>query len=406
MKKPVSKQFGFSLIELSLTLIVIGSLALVAMTKIVQQKNIDRKKIVTEDLVRIKEAIQDFASKNGYYPCPARPGYDASDYQFATSASVSANGYLDFEQILHPGCGKNFATTMVSSDEVHGADAGLLRDDKYFDDILLYRNNTPYTSWYLFRGWSYQSNDLSGQVPVITQSKYQDLYGDIVKGDVPCKEIGLEQDCGISPDGNKYSYIVSMALTMPKNNPLNVAPNIAFYGGCASFCRVSDQPTLENPDINPSKALKVKPIKSWNGEDALDSSYAASGHDEVDFALIDYGENGLGAYNSSGGRNNFVGATSFELLNIKPSDVQAYGPNADTGGWVNEYIYAPIQPNDIRTNADKNYFDDIVVLGGSNSKINGRICVHCSGYTNKGLILENITDCAASLTAIQAACQN
>ena len=96
---------GFSLIELSLTLIVVASLALIAMTKMVEENEIDRKIIVLDDLDKIKKAIQSFADRNGYYPCPAKPGFSVTDADFAVSATIG-DGMRTEEYQFNPSCGR------------------------------------------------------------------------------------------------------------------------------------------------------------------------------------------------------------------------------------------------------------------------------------------------------------
>jgi prepilin-type N-terminal cleavage/methylation domain-containing protein len=376
---------GFSLIELSLTLIVIGSLALVAVTKIVQKNEIDRNAKVTEDLKEIRDAIDSFVKINGYYPCPATPGIPNTDPNFAVAAvndSMFTNNLIQY-------CGtpNNIGTQFNSTVKKFNS-----TDDNFIS-----------------------TNDFTGTL--IMNAFTADMFSsaiNIFMGDVPCKDIGLQDDCGISPEGNKYAYIVSGHLTM---SPRNDFFNNVFVSGCSRACIYTGTPGF----YDEKKASRIKPLRIWDvatpiSDTSLNDAFDASNAEESDYALIDYGKNGLGAYNTAGGQNNSNGASAYEKFNFKPEFDQ--NGNPDTM-WINEFIYAPLQPNDVRTNASSQFFDDIVLLGGKDSRINARYCVDCREwggtslpfpntappfYTDQYmLLLEDITSCTDP--AIQEACE-
>ena len=64
---------GFSLIELSVIMVIISLLAISTLSKFTTGKEISKKKQAMEDLKDIQTALMSFVERNGYYPCPAVP---------------------------------------------------------------------------------------------------------------------------------------------------------------------------------------------------------------------------------------------------------------------------------------------------------------------------------------------
>jgi type II secretory pathway pseudopilin PulG len=168
MKRILNK--GFSLIELSVLLLVFAGLAVVAVQNYSEGSKVENLQTVTDKLKIIKRAILNYAANQGYYPCPADPTQTSNNANYAKGARDSSG---------------NCTTT------------GLLT---YAD-------------------------------PTVDRTNLHALYSiptyDYVMGTVPCEDIGLPKDCMISPSGNKYGYTTSTHLS-------RINPCISFVSSTAN----------------------------------------------------------------------------------------------------------------------------------------------------------------------------
>jgi prepilin-type N-terminal cleavage/methylation domain-containing protein len=89
-KMRCSKQSGFTLIELSVVMVIIG-LLMVAIIG-VYSTHLKREQILTtkENIVNAREAVQAFQQKYGYYPCPADPTSPSIETTRDCSGALSA----------------------------------------------------------------------------------------------------------------------------------------------------------------------------------------------------------------------------------------------------------------------------------------------------------------------------
>lgn len=149
---------GFSLIELSILTIVLGSIATVTVVNYTSGEKIAVHKSSVSDLRTLKQAIVNYAKSNKFYPCPADPT-------------------LREDSIDH---GKAIRDTNGFCDTSSGVEAVDLDDESSFG------------------------------------SEYVDIPAiDFAVGTIPCKTLGLDKDCMYDEKGNKYQYIVSYVLTKP-----------------------------------------------------------------------------------------------------------------------------------------------------------------------------------------------
>jgi type II secretory pathway pseudopilin PulG len=244
---------GFSLIELSVILVIVASLAVVALTKYVSQRQIKDKDEVTDDLKEIRDATYRYASSQGYYPCPAAHNIDKESTTATTVNNLGrgqrmSNGYCNTTGVQTVAVNE---TTLGAATTLHTVLSGVA-PRPYLDDIT------------------------TGIGPT------DDI--DFLIGDPPCRDLGLPQDCMFAPDGTRYAYVVSFHLAKPY--PCN------YY--------------VINPAAAPGSAVQdpatLRVLKKFDEDQSLATNYGTAGrfYTDPDFILIYYGPDGIGAYNASG----------------------------------------------------------------------------------------------------------
>lgn len=143
---------GFSLIELSVLLLIFSGLAVIALQNYTAGSEVENLGEVHDDLRLIKESIISYANAQAHYPCPADPTLPASNANFAKGLR-NADGNCDTTGLL------TYTDPTVDRTNIH--------------------------------------------------SIYNLAANDIIMGTVPCEDLGLPKRCMISPEGHKYSYAVS-----------------------------------------------------------------------------------------------------------------------------------------------------------------------------------------------------
>lgn len=83
---------GFSLIELSVVLVIIGFIAGSAMSVGLTRTDQARTQQTKSKIERIEQLLAAYLELNGYLPCPADPSLDESNANFGVAASDAATG--------------------------------------------------------------------------------------------------------------------------------------------------------------------------------------------------------------------------------------------------------------------------------------------------------------------------
>jgi len=383
---------GFSLIELSLTLVVISSLAVVAITKYAATEKIVREKRVYQDFYDIRNAINAYVSEYGYYPCPASSSLQRNDPNAGIGVrnqNVIISGTVIGQK---GGCNLNYSSM---SDTPAWSNVDIPNISTSYENVAVVNNVAP----------------VGDIVPPATRASGS---GRLVYGAVPCKELGLPMDCGLSPEGDRYEYVVSARLTTPQEcqyyltglNPVAVPPT--GVRGIPDPLRVL-RPVTDGtgiPDDSfgtlttvPYQVLSCQApgiLNSLANLTALDAYYTRYPQNGAgDYALIYFGSDGIGSYgdNAAGAGSihipNAIGGGAYsddnkcQAMNHKALNVNSYGG-------VYDYYFlmprAPFNPDII--------FGDVVYYGKAANFI-PTFCVYCkycsAAWDNKVVKVLNTT---------------
>ena len=85
-------QFGFTLVEMAIVLVIIGLLISAFLTPLTAQLEQNRNAEAHRDLAETKEALLGFAVINGRLPCPDTDGNGTDDGCFNTNTTASTEG--------------------------------------------------------------------------------------------------------------------------------------------------------------------------------------------------------------------------------------------------------------------------------------------------------------------------
>ena len=295
---------GFSLIELSLTLVVFSSIAVMALSRMTTERDGANKEQAISDLKTIKNAIEYFARTRGYYPCPASNTVAETDSSYATGAR------------------DQYGMCSLSGTENLAYSSPTNIDNAV--DMITYRNST---------------------VPSY-----------VVRGAVPCKDIGLPITCGTDPYGNKYSYFIVPALAS-SGNPNAIAPATDAITTACAKALVSG--SLYSFD-------KIRLLKDYITDLSTSWSNFSSINKSPDFAVVYYGKDGIGAYNLAGNRVESTEVSSVKIDNNIYQDI-----NNDIENGIDEYLFSPTNP------LDPAYIFGDIVIYGNDITIDQKVCVKC-----------------------------
>jgi type II secretion system protein G len=96
MKKHIS---GFTLLEMSVVLIIIGFIVGALMAPLTAQVEKSRLSEANKDLAEIKEALLGYIVVNGFLPCPDTTGDGVADSCANTNSTVSTGGNLPWSTL-------------------------------------------------------------------------------------------------------------------------------------------------------------------------------------------------------------------------------------------------------------------------------------------------------------------
>lgn len=357
---------GFSLLELALTLVVVSSIAVVALTKFTTQKTINNRTQAMDDLKRIREAIQNYVLTFGYYPCPASPTfgeYDATNYgnfgvgvrpSTVPSGATNAIGGCDTSNSRMPQ-----AVSYTTFNNVAGA------NPRYGLSISGYASSPGYIK------------------DTISSVDYRFIVDyDIYVGDPPCVDLGLPRDCMIDPKGNKYSYVVPAVLTSPMlcRYYMTAAGNSpkSYYFDNGAYPTTPKNDIL-NSDATYTNPTNLKVIKRYTDSGttdgkvdytSLNNEYTTSPYAYTDpqFLLIYFGDDGIGSYSSSGTKNTAISAGGGKFYNDSFFQEINHRNNIGYSDERGRYFFMPDKPvmpsTTLGGTVYRTPFDDIVMLGG------------------------------------------
>ncbi len=313
---------GFSLIELSLTLVVLSSLAVLLMIKITAGRDGENQQQAINDLKKIKAAIEYYVEINGHYPCPASRTVQETNALFASELTRDVDG--------------NCTLAGVASG--------------FFEP-----NPTRFGSFY-------------SVIPPGTA--YVLLNNDVIQGTIPCKDIGLPKDCLFDPQGNRYEYMVIPALARSGKPAVIIPPSDAIPAACGKFY----QPLVPVPPAPASlqSLSHIKMLKRWPDTSVdLATTYADSDNRysyEPDFAVIYYGKDGMGARSRSGALVESAVATGSNYI----GDNVYQEINHNLHATLDEYLFMPERPFD-----PGQTFGDIIIFGKNDTLRDNKVCVMC-----------------------------
>jgi type II secretory pathway pseudopilin PulG len=342
MKNSLLKS-GFSFIEVSLLLVVISSLAVITLTKYTAGQENKAQETASEDLARIKSAIENYVSKNKYYPCPADPTLPKSDDNFGLGIR---DGFGN--------CDLNLNITMASFYTKSIGD--------FSSNPALYSN-------------------------VIAQK-------DIIQGTIPCNDLGLKQDCMFDPQGNRYSYAVIPELARAGTDSTIPTACNRYYANTGGGFEVVELKQIKILKKYPDTGVSLEDTYADNENHYGDDGNVGTLPDindsdgvgtPADFVVVYYGKDGIGAYNNIGNARiepvaitgGFAGDNAYQEIN---HDLR-------NGSGIDEYFFAP------DTSFNENVtFGDIVVFG-KNDTIRNTYCLDCrdiSGSSSEGAITPKV----------------
>lgn len=120
------KQQGFSLVELSIVILIMGLLIGGLMMPLSMQRENARLRDAREQLHSVQSAIEGFALVNGYLPCPATPasagvavalgGGCAAQHGFVPATTLDLNGQRNPDNLLLDPWGAPLRYSVSSSD--------------------------------------------------------------------------------------------------------------------------------------------------------------------------------------------------------------------------------------------------------------------------------------------------
>lgn len=147
-------QKGFTLIQLSMLLVILGLMGVAAIDfrrTLIRQTYVDKQ---DDHQDAIQQALSDFFAVNGFFPCPAVPGFPSTDPSFGRSMDIDPGGPHQYGS-----CAANPA-----------------------------------------------------EIPANTQRHPAPA---VRMGLVPTRTLGLPDEYAADPHGNLYGYVVTEALTNP-----------------------------------------------------------------------------------------------------------------------------------------------------------------------------------------------
>ena len=177
MKRCAQKQntgpSGFTLVEMSVVLVILSLLASVAFSLAAQNSRAERQRELTQKLNRIEQALIAYARQNNALPCPARP--NSRPYMSFSAAYTTGSAVID--------CGS--ATW-----------------------------NTTYST---------RSS---------LQSQYDSTSSYIIAGTLPVFTLGLTDAEGIDPWGNQFTYAIDTTANAFRSlNGTFTAPFVYYNSG-------------------------------------------------------------------------------------------------------------------------------------------------------------------------------
>lgn len=351
---------GFSLIELSLLLLVFGALSVVVVQNLDSGTENNKNTAIYKQMKNIRSAILAYQKSVGYYPCPANPYLSATSQYYAIG-----------QRYTNGNCVAENATEASATCAANASPNNVL----CFKSITVDRVNVS--------------------------SNYNIPKGDIIMGTVPCEDIGLPRDCMETPDGQKIAYATSSHLS--RINP------------CISYVSSTGRSVV-------SGVYKFKLLKSYSPASSVVVNYSSSsGANQLissstnlpDFVLLYSGTDGVGGWTKAGTRITAKSASSggYENDNI----YQQINHNLNTASrQVDEYFLVPAKPLDtpdaslVAANT-KIVFGDIIVFGkASETDLPKKICLNCRscnvGWLNEIERLDTFTSCASSSPSATTVC--
>ncbi len=337
---------GFSLIEVALMLIVIGGVVVLGLSNFATKKRISHDKQVLEDLKEIRAAIQSYSKNKGHLPCPAPIGVPEESAEYAVEYRDD-NGWCN----VSDGNKMKFTITRY-------VENGPTFNELYFTDEWGHSGPDYAAPWQYPDAYYDRNSDQNSNQAKLRPVQY-------VKGEIPCKDLGLSPDCGLSPEGYRYAYVVVPSRANPRScsfymvkNQYTVHRDANIYNGIMNQpyddTKLFSRPQARNEtfrqtflDTKVVATVSALPASSYGGdvyrvsannkyyrwnstlnqwlEDATERSdgWTADGHYISDigvfkegagenqwnnrhiydkhFAVIYHGADGVGAYDRSGG---------------------------------------------------------------------------------------------------------
>ncbi len=207
------RKAGFSLIEVALMLLVVGGVVVLGFSNFATKKRIEHDQQVLEDLKVIREALYTYAETRGYFPCPASEGLSEDDPKFGTEHR-GADGWCQItsDNSNPSDNGLRYVDDIFSNFDKDGGHEYEYSGGLHNDDKAYYTPDHPHSPKMYDTDWrypnSYYDADNSSQG---RDMKARDV--DLVKGTIPCVDIGLPRDCMISPEGYRYDYVAVYEYT-------------------------------------------------------------------------------------------------------------------------------------------------------------------------------------------------
>ncbi|MDX1949100.1 MAG: calcium-binding protein [Rickettsiales bacterium] len=331
-KKQIDKIAGFSLFETALTMAIFASIITVGITNYALKKDSDQLANDVKKLSILRTTINNFADNNGYIPCPARTDLSSTNSSYLTEARNTTSGY----------CNESVS--------------GLEKLD--VDSLTTYGD---------------------GKFPA-------PFVHEFFKGVVPCRTLGLSDDCAIDSKGNRYSYIVSNAVTKSET--------------CIYYLK--DDLSMQ------THAYTLKILGNAVPTDSLATNYSNYGKYSVEtnepvYAIVSHGE-GIGAYNKNGIKNTATEVTTGSYLD---NYYNSLNHHSYSGSSI-RYLLSPDKPinnpdSSISSNQNPIVFGDIVVWGRP-SGLTLKTCVHCrtcdTENKNSSIKVDNFVSCIASANSL------
>jgi prepilin-type N-terminal cleavage/methylation domain-containing protein len=308
------QQQGYSLLELSVVLLIIGLVVGAGVALMVRSIEVNQQALTEQRMETIQRALLDYRRAFGRLPCPGNPTLPLVNQDFGVEANNPGRcrGGTILPQFI--------STATVSANLTNASATATVASTTPFSTGM-FMENSNITGGV---GAAIRSIDSATQFTLAataTATTTQNLtYVTIVAGAVPVKTLGLSDDFVADGWGRRFNYVVSVPFTAQ---------------GAFSAIDISDV------------RQRIRIVSTGTTDKVTHAAYA----------LVSYGKNGHGGFARNGGatRLNSKSVNADEQINCDCNDVAV----ASNSVMFSRLVQKLPTENPANT---RDLFDDIVVF--------------------------------------------